>query len=228
MGSPCPESPVANRVSKRPRISADVSERLGMDATGPDSQLLWHQLRQVLRRCEQTVELSWLGSRWRALGWVYWWKYFIQVIREYWKYCGDLTLVALCWPPLAYWVDRTDGRSPIVALSAGLVAAFVIVFVIVFAVVTDRKAVVQSCREHESRLAWQCYQQIWRPLIEQHLRLTHQSYRLLIEQLEYERDDINSKHAATNHLSKYTAAIHAHASKDYALRCLALALRFLR
>jgi hypothetical protein len=196
-------------------ITADVADRMAEQDSEVDADKLFQQLRKVLRRCEQTTDKSWLGWRWGMLGWAY-----LFVIA--------VSLLALCLPAallggnavnfVCEKILKMNSQSSLTA--TGFAAAFwaVVTGVAYFMFLRERTAH-RLRRWMATRLGKRSYQRQWRTLIEQHLSLTHQPFHLLIEQLAVEHDDISQV---------YTSWIHAHASSDYGLACLAMSQQFLR
>ncbi len=192
-------------------ITADVADRMAEDESEVDPETLFQQLRKVLRRCEQMTDKSWIGWGWGTLGWIYLGTISVGLLTVF-------VIGALPW--LLFQIFRSSAASPSspsMALVWG-VALPICLCVVSFRFIKDRVAH-RLRRWLATRLGGRSYQRQWRTLIEQHLSLTHQPFRLLIQQLAVEHDDIS-------HV--YTSWIHAHASSDYGLACLAMAQRFLR
>lgn len=195
-------------------ITADVADRMAEQDSEVDADKLFQQLRKTLRRCEQTTDKSLLGWCWGTLGWAY-------------LFAIALSLLALCVPAAIaamaaalFVCDLLGMNSQSSSSAAGLTAAIsaVLTGVVYFMFLRERSAH-RLRRWMATRLGKRSYQRQWRTLIEQHLSLTHQPFHLLIEQLAVEHDDISQV---------YTSWIHAHASSDYGLACLAMSQQFLR
>lgn len=192
-------------------ITADVADRMAENDSEVDPETLFQQLRKVLRRCEQMTDKSWLGGGWGTLGWIYLGTISLGLMTVF-------VIGALPW--LLFQIFRSSTASPSsssMALVWG-VAIPICLCAVSLRFIRDRLAH-RLRRWLATRLGRRCYQRQWRTLIEQHLRLTHQPFHLLIQQLAVEHNDISQV---------YTSWIHAHASSDYALASLAMAQRFLR
>jgi hypothetical protein len=206
-------------------ITADVFDRVGDAESDFNPELLFQQLRQVLRRCEQVTDKSWLGWAWSLLGIVYLFAFAVIVT----------TLIMLCLLVVIAGTVFVGASANLLNTSPSLsntkTSAFFVIasgtafLVLLIATGTLLLKVLRKRRPEEIRrwlarqLGRRSYQRQWRPLMEQHLSLTHQPFRLLIDQLAVEHDDISQV---------YTSWIHAHVSCDYGLACVAMAQRFLR
>lgn len=198
-------------------ITADVADRMAENDSEVDPETLFQQLRKVLRRCEQMTDKSLLRWCWQSLGFIY-----LGTIASLVFFLGGsavfLSYWLLKWLVLIPFGVTTGSTAHSILVMSVTVGAFFGEVYLQAKYLHDRTAH-RLRRWLATKFGRRCYQRQWRSLTEQHLRLTHQPFRLLIQQLAVEHDDIS-------HV--YTSWIHAHASSDYGLACLAMAQRFLR
>ncbi|MFM9963130.1 MAG: J domain-containing protein [Planctomycetaceae bacterium] len=196
-------------------MTADVADRLCEQDADIDPDLLFLQLRKVLRRCEQMTDKSWLSWGWQGLGIVYFGAVAVSLLLV----CVPVIAGAVALLMFVLEATKSKGGSQEGLWVLGSVIGSGGTMCYLYFRYLKVRTADRLRRWIAVTLGRQSYQRQWRALIEQHLSLTHQPFRLLIDQLAVEHDDINQV---------YTSWIHAHASTDYALASLAMAQHFLR
>ncbi len=196
-------------------ITSDVADRLGEPESEVNPETVFHQLRKVLRRCEQVTDTSRLSWGWQSIGILYLGAAALGLLLVV---LPVVIAAGLLLTLVMTAMNSTGGNSDLLAIVATVIVVGGAMTFVFFRYVRPRTAD-RLRRWMATRLGARSYFRQWRPLIEQHLRLTHHPFHLLVDQLSVEHDDINQV---------YTSWIRAHVSSDYGLACLTLAMRFLR